>query len=248
MSDLDELIAKIEAVKARPHEAAVDLVEGLTSAYLDDLISKKSTDELVMLTAKVANRRASLALSPSALEPVLGTCRQILSFGAAGLAVVVGFGLNISKFPLLAQKVLCIAGVFYIELMVVSLCVLLLFLLQSRYRYPYLYFDRIGNAWPYFYYSSISIETLPRSPIHLGGLVRGVKSYATDFARFSERVLEEGPRESFRSELQQYFLLVVYQAYRMQFAITLINFFTYGLLGSIVGLAVLLPLVLTRIF
>jgi hypothetical protein len=78
---------------------------------------------------------------------VVGICKQVLAFGIAGIALAVGFLDKLKTVPLGAQKLLAVIGVFYVELLLCSLFVLIMYTLQSRFRYPFLYFDRIGNTW-----------------------------------------------------------------------------------------------------
>jgi hypothetical protein len=121
---------------------------------------------------------------------------------------------------------------------------LILYVLQARFRYPFLYFKNIGNAWPYFYYASISAETprllFPTRASHQAGGVL----YGEDFVRFARHSIEETPAERARVELQQYFLLLAYQGYVNQFSLRLANWFLYGLVGVLLSTLVIVFCVL----
>jgi hypothetical protein len=112
---------------------------------------------------------------------------------------------------------------------IVSICQQML---QARFRYPSLYFENIGNAWPFFYYATIT--PVARAPIQSASQrFVAAAAYAKDFASFSERVLKEEPKERLRAELQQYFLLMSYQGYVHQFSLRLASIFIYGFTGAV---------------
>jgi len=79
-----------------------------------------------------------------------------LAFGGAGLAAALATANNIRNAGATIQSILALVGILYFELTIVSLILLIVYMLQARYRYPYLYLylDKIGNAWPFFYYAS----------------------------------------------------------------------------------------------
>jgi hypothetical protein len=157
------------------------------------------------LSNVIKARRERLSLSSGITDQIVGICQQILAFGAAGIALTVGFIDKIKQLSVAVQKLLAIIGIFYSELVVLSLLVLLWYMLQARFRYPSLYFENIGNAWPFFYYATIA--PVARAPIQTAGQRFAASvTYAKDFASFSEKVLKEAPKERLRAELQQYFL------------------------------------------
>jgi hypothetical protein len=224
-------------------------VEQKASEYVDTLITSSVGPDAVAekppppptadFIEVIKGRREKLALTSSTTDQIVGICKQILAFGVAGLALSVGFSDKIHSFSIPVQKLIVLGGVFYVELVLLSLVVLIWYLLQAHFRYPFLYFEKIGNAWPYFYYSSIS-RTVNRSPIQTARTrVEAGTSFAKDFVKFSEACLKETPEQRLRAELQQYFLLVSYQGYVQQFALRLANIFFYGFVGAAVSTALI---------
>jgi hypothetical protein len=229
-------------------EVIFESIEQKASECVDSLISSsvgpdegpdKHPSKATDIADVIKSRREKLALTSSTTEQIVGICKQILAFGAAGLALCVGFVDKIHAFNAPTQKLVVLVGIFYVELVLLSLVVLIWYLLQSHFRYPFLYFKKIGNAWPYFYYSSIS-RNVSRSPIQ-GASTRAKAgtAYAEDFVKFSRSCLKETPNERLRAELQQYFLLISYQGYVQQFALRLANMFFYGFVGAFVSTALI---------
>jgi hypothetical protein len=222
-------------------ESVFNALEEKASSYVDGLIgSTVSEDDKASEPASktsliidvIKARREKLALTSSTTDQIVGICKQILAFGAAGLALSVGFSEKLHTLNTGIQKVIVLTGIFYVELVVISLVVLVCYLLQAHFRYPFLYFKKIGNAWPYFYYASVSRE-VSRFPIQTARKrVLAGKKYAEDFVRFAERCLNETPKDRLRTELQQYFLLISYQGYVQQFSLRLANLFFYGFVGA----------------
>jgi len=219
-------------------------LEEKTSAYVDSLIESSVKEEdgvstvlptIPTMINVIKERREKLALSSSSTDQVVGICKQILAFGAAGLALSVGFSDKIHTFGIRVQQLIALTGIFYVELVLLSLVVLVWYLLQAHFRYPFLYFKKIGNAWPYFYYSSISRD-VGRSPVQ-DATIRAEAgfSYAEDFVKFSDACLKETPKDRLRAELQQYFVLISYQGYVQQFALRLSNIFFYGFVGAVLS-------------
>jgi hypothetical protein len=253
LSEIEELGTAVSAKLkpwSRPDWAHIfDTVEKKASEYVDSIISSSVGPDAVTdapprppaadFIEVIKDRREKLALTSSTTDQIVGICKQILAFGVAGLALSVGFSDKIHSFSVSVQKLIVLAGVFYVELVLLSLVVLIWYLLQAHFRYPFLYLNKIGNAWPYFYYSSIS-RTVNRSPIQTARTrVEAGKSFAKDFVKFSEGCLKETPKQRLRAELQQYFLLVSYQGYVQQFALRLANIFFYGFFGAAVSTALI---------
>jgi hypothetical protein len=225
-----------QAIFAAIEEKADSFVEALIASTIgaDEKVSETVTKSSAIIDV-IKGRREKLALTSSTTDQIVGICKQILAFGAAGLALSVGFSDKIHNFSVPVQKIIVLTGILYVELVLLSLIVLVWYLLQAHFRYPFLYFEKIGNAWPFFYYASISRE-VNRSPVQgKRERLRAGAFYAEDFIRFSERCLSETPKQRLRTELQQYFLLISYQGYVQQFALRLANLFLYGLVGSAVS-------------
>jgi hypothetical protein len=207
-------------------------IEDVVDQYLTVVIAQINEGDVDKVIQVIKARREKLPLSTGITNQILGICQQILAFGAAGLALTIGFLDKVRAFSVPLQKLLAVVGIFYFELIIVSLLVLVWYILQAHFRYPFLYFNKIGNAWPWFYYASIS--EVPRGPIQLAGTrFRASTSYAKDFLRFAEKSVTEQPHARLRTELQQYFLLMAYSGYVQQFSLRLANLFAYGFAGSV---------------
>lgn len=222
-----------------------DSIDATASQYVDALIamSVRENDSQVSdgaptvsdVLAVVKSRREKLPLSSGTTDQIVGICQTILAFGAAGLALSLGFSDKFHFFSVPVQKLIALTGIFYVELVLLSLFVLIWYLLQARFRYPFLYFKRIGNAWPFFYYGLISAG-INRAPVQTArAKVKAGILYARDFVTFADRCLSETPHEQLRAELQQYYLLIAYQAYANQFSLRLANIFFYGVIGAILS-------------
>jgi hypothetical protein len=218
-------------------KAARDCVDRLLTAIPTDPTAKTT------LLDTVKERREKIPLSTGITDQIIGICQSLLSFGAGGLALSLAFIDKASKLSIPVQKYLAIAGIFYVELVIISILSLILYMLQARFRFPFLYFEKIGNAWPWFYYASISAD-VPRGPVQLSrARLNGSALYAKDFVRFTEKVLDEDYKKKLRNEIQQYFLLMSYQAYVNQFSLRLANFFMYGFVGAFITAVIMLLLV-----
>lgn len=208
--------------------AVEDLADQFVSMRVNQVTPEKAKEWIDIIRA----RREKLSLSSGITSQIVGICQQILSFGAAGVALTVGFMDKIKQFSVGVQKIIAIVGIFYFELILLSLLVLIWYMLQARFRYPYLYFDKIGNAWPFFYYASIT--PVCRSPIQLSTQrFEAATAYASDLVRFTDRTFAEDPVNRLHVELQQYFLLMSYQAYVHQFSLRLASIFMYGFVGAL---------------
>jgi len=212
-------------------------IEGLADQYVERLVAEGTAtlkaDEIDKLSERIRTRRQALQLTSGSRVEILGISKQILAFGGAGLAAALATANNIRSAGATIQAILALVGILYLELMIVSLFVLILYMLQARYRYPYLYFAKIGNAWPFFYYASISND-VPRAAIPTGRQqFAGAYLYAQDFVRFAHRNISETPVQRLRAELQQYFLLISYQGYSNQFSLRLAAVFYYGFAASL---------------
>jgi hypothetical protein len=226
--------AKARAVpwfKAPDYVALFADIEEAAETFLVD-VTESATDPDT-LTERIRKRRSFLSLASDINTEVVGICKQVLAFGAAGLGLSIGFADKLALLSVGLQKAIVIAGIVYFELVLVSLLVLFFYLLQARFRYPFLSFERIGNTWPWFYYASISPE-VPRGPLQTPRQrFFAARLYAADLVRFANRAVAETKKEELRIEIQQYFLLLAYQGYVHQFSLRLTNIFFCGVAGSI---------------
>lgn len=216
----------------------VERIEDIVGPCLDRLVANVSESELSKIIERVKDRRDKLPVTSEIYSEVVGVCKQILTFGAAGFALSLGFADKVIHLPSSIQRLIVVLGIFYLELIATSIIVLLLYLIQARFRYPFLNFARIGNAWPFFYYGSISDE-VPRSPLQLAPIkIRGMTLYGADLMRFAKNAVLESPRQQLKMELQQYFLLMSFMGYVHQFSLRLTNIFLYGVTASVVSLLI----------
>ena len=213
------------------------------NGLLTTTLSQASDDTKKELIEVVKDRRSKLPLSTGITDQIVGICQSLLAFGAGGLALSLAFIDKASTLSVPVQKYLAIAGIFYVELVVVSILALILYMIQARFRYPSVYFKKIGNAWPWFYYASISPD-VPRGPIQPSRQrLKATVLYAKDFIQFTRKVLNEGYPERLRNEIQQYFLLMSFQGYVNQFSLRLANFFMYGFTGAFISMLIMFVLV-----
>jgi hypothetical protein len=218
-----------------PTEEINSKVETVAEDFIQEITGQLTDDDAPKVLERVRRRRADLVTGSDITSEIVGTCQQILAFGGAGLALSIGFADKLSSLTPAWQKLLVIAGIAYFELVVWSLIVLLLHIIQARFRYPFLYFTKIGNAWPWFYYASVSPD-ISRAPLQFApSRVLAAARYAQDLIRFTDKTCAETLRDELRNEIKQYFLLLSYQGYVNQFSLHLTNLFAYGFLSSFVS-------------
>lgn len=206
-------------------------IERAAETLLVDL-SEAATDSET-ITDRIRKRRAALSWASDINTEVVGVCKQVLAFGAAGVGLSLGFADKLTLLAVGLQKAIVVAGIVYFELVLVSLLVLFVYLLHARFRYPFLSFERIGNTWPWFYYASVSPE-VPRAPVQTPKQrLLAARLYATDLIHFAGKTVSETKKQELRNEIQQYFLLLAYQGYVHQFSLRLTNIFFCGLVGSL---------------
>src|SRR5689334_20455 len=218
----------------------LEKIEAEAEDFLNHAVAHLSTPhQRKAVCLSIKDRRDKLALRTGITDQIISICQQILAFGAAGLALTIGFIDKVRLFSPGVQKALTVGGIFYTELVLISLLVLILYMLQARFRYPFLQFTKIGNTWSSFYYASIS-SRVPRSPIQTAHqIILADTLYALDLAKFAMKCVTETPEEKLRNDIRQYFLLISYQGYVNQFSLRLANLFFYGFFGAIVGAIVL---------
>jgi hypothetical protein len=222
----------------------LDRIEEEQKARLIAALAIKTTDELDAIIEKVSQRRQQLHVKPEFTPQVVSASQQILSFGAAGLGLLVAFANRLEEMSPFYLRVVKLTGLFYLDLTVASFLVLILFFFQSRCRYPFLFLKQLGNAVPFFYY-----ETLPRSrwthwmPLKSAkGVLEANRQYLEGFAKFTDHSLDESKMGRARNELQQCFLLIAYQGYLDQFEMQLTHLFLYTVIAglfSVLAIAVL---------
>jgi hypothetical protein len=166
-------------------------IDDQTNAEIATLLGALSDDRRKEILTRIRVRRDKLPLSSDITNQVISVCGTLLGFGAAGVALTVGFVDKIRQLPTIAQKIIVAAGIVYSELAAVSLMVLVLYMIQSRFRYPFLYFKKIGNTWPWFYYATVSPQ-ISRNPVQTSQqLLDAGQHYGADFVAFTHKAVGE---------------------------------------------------------
>jgi hypothetical protein len=240
----------------RDYAAALENLEDGADRDLDKLLAELSEEELDYLLTTIRARRGLLSIGAAYGNEVVATSKQILAFGGAGIGLAAAFLQRLFEVPPFILKTVAVVALFYGNLILLSLYIIFSFSWQARFRYPFLYFKRIGNTVPFFYYQAISADT-PKSMFQSGAVkYEAAKFYQDDLVKFiryhvdSVRSEEEvapdsaddgspvrssllrAKRRIVRDEIQQYFLVVSYQGYVNQFEIRMNNHFLYGITSA----------------
>src|SRR5712691_11128097 len=98
-------------------------IEDELDTSLNAAIAKIPEKDIDTIVQTIKARREKLPLSTGITDRILGICQQILAFGAAGLALTVGFLDKLRGFSVPIQKLLAVVGILYLELVLLSLLV-----------------------------------------------------------------------------------------------------------------------------
>ena len=247
---IEELEIKLKA-ECLSYEDKIGLIDTSCSDMVDQILRKfgknKTPEDLESFRSKISDYRKNLSLSSGITHPIIGICKQVLAFGAAGFALSLGFLDDIENFDLINQKFIAIGGIYYLQLMLVSTYILVLYISQARFRYPFLQFEKIGNTWPFFYYASISEEISYKAFQTKNDSLFANTKYGIDLVKFVKNASSEDALGLIRKELLQHFLLISFQGYINQHSLRLANSFIYGFMGSTIGLAIIVVLTFLRV-
>jgi hypothetical protein len=198
-----------------------------------------SLDEgLKELIDKIRARRSLLSIKPEFTPEVVGIAKQIIAFGGAGFAFVLGLSQLRSAGTISANNVIFFLTLLYVNITAVSMCILIWFFFQARTRYPWLYLDRLGNSNQYFYYNAVPLNYNYR-PFYLRRadekLAQDLNVFLDSLSEFANRSIRETRIEELKNEIIQYHLLIFYQGYLDQYEQQLSHIALYGFLGSLVA-------------
>lgn len=182
------------------YSETLDAIEQQADKELDDLLSQLSPKQIQELLDTIRARRSLITSGPAYQNEVVSISKQMLTFGAAGIGLTVAFAKDLSNLPPLFLRAIGVAGIFYLNLIALSLFSIFVFLWQSRFRYPFLYFRKIGNAVPFFYYQTLSPQT-PRSTFQTAEeKCTAAKLYADDLLSFLHHLLPEMPTDGLSND------------------------------------------------
>lgn len=210
------------------------------------LKTQTGKDQLEAFINRISERRKNLQVKPEFTPQVVGVCQQILAFGIAGLGLVVAFGARIADAAPFWQSVIKAGFLLSLNLTVIAFLVLVWFFVQARTRYPFLFLERLGNAPPFFYYETLR-RTWRYNPLPtLREVFRANCNYLKDLESFAKKLVDEDqdPLKRAKYELQQYFLLIVYQGYLDQYEMQLEHLFLYGSVSGALSILVIWGLLL----
>lgn len=226
---------KGEAAFARRMEK----LEERVNAEIEGIINGKDDKAIDAILERIKDRRSSLHIQPEFTHLVVTISGQILAFGSAGLGLMIAFSNKIPAFTDYWKEIVSLLGLFYIDLVLIALVVLLWFLIQSRIRYPFLYLKHLGNTVPYYYYETLS-RRRSWKPLQLPAdtMISNIY-YLKDLRKYVKYAVSENKKQQLKVELQQFYLLINYQGYLDQFEMQLEHIFLYGLFGSLASVLTL---------
>jgi hypothetical protein len=215
-------------------------LEQEVSEYIDQGIQDlcDEGENLEEMRKEIADRRDRLDLTSGITDEIIGISKRVLGFGVAGGGLVLAFYGNVGVNIYQNQYLISLA-VFLSEISLSSLIVLIMHIYYQRYRYPFLRSREIGNAWQYYYYSALEDESI-RHIAKMPSSDKEMMQYMKNYIKFFDRIKSESEKQKLRGEIQQYFLLLYYQAYSNQFTIRLTNTFIYGFTASLISLLAML--------
>ena len=231
----------------------INELEDSTEKEINYSLSTFDAKQLEEFIELVRHRKGQIDVSPAYGNEVVSISKQILSFGAAGLAFVAAFARDISSLPEEFVLPISFIGLLYFNLVLLSLFIIFLFLYQSRFRYPFLYLKSMGNAIPYFYYRAMSANIPYWFFQTKDNKMKAIEIYLNDLKKFTKYTVESvgdaqneesennlnALKRQAKDELQQYFLLISYQGYVNQYEVRINNYFIYGIVGSVASLIIL---------
>lgn len=150
---VDRECEKIAAIKLTTGKSWSDSLNSIEDLAADVLARVRTAEEreLNRIVEVVGKRRDALSQASEPSEAV-GICKQILAFGGAGIGLTVAFSDKLKTADEKTVKIVLILGTFYFELILASL---LVYLLQTRFLYPFVYLKKIGNTRPWFYTAAV---------------------------------------------------------------------------------------------
>jgi hypothetical protein len=147
---------------------------------------------------------------------------------ASVLVVILSVGLSLS---------VAVAG---------ALIVILMYFAQARFRYPFIYYRQLGNAWRWFYYGNVKANTPEGEFFYRNKEYQQTfaQNYASDLERYASRYVNDSPPEQILEDLRQLFLLNEHDRYKQRFkshmvhaclytACAAITAFVGGIIGSL---------------
>jgi hypothetical protein len=235
--DRGQRLERWTALWKKNPEAALREIENEAVRLTDKVVAQFDETKTDDVLESIKTRRSNLDVKPEFTPTVISACQQILAFGGAGLAVVATFSGRLVDLNWSATwvKVLAVLASFYLNLIIVAFITLVWFFIQARTRYPFLFLQHLGNAVPYFYYRTLSRDHTWWPVRTWKGIARANAQYLDDLVAFVEYHANEDKRSRLKSELCQYFLLIVYQGYLDQFEMQLVHLFLFGLIGNLIA-------------
>ena len=131
---IDELTNRF----GRDHVVALDQIESTADAEIEALLRPLSKEDLEDLLATIRARRGLLSVGAAYGNEVVATAKQILAFGGAGIGLAAAFLQKLTEVPPLILKCVAVVGLFYGNLILLSLYIIFSFAWQARFRYPFL--------------------------------------------------------------------------------------------------------------
>lgn len=126
-----------------------------------------------------------------------------------------------------------------------SVVIVLTYFAQARFRYPFIYYRQLGNAWRWFYYANIKADTPEGEFIYrnVDYQQRYARNYADGLEAYVTRYVNDPLRLQIIDDLRQLFLLMAHDRYKQRFKQHMVHAALYtgftagaaflgGLLGS----------------
>ena len=118
--------------------------------------------------------------------------------------------------------------------------IIILYEIQSKYRYPFLKFPEYGNKWKWFYYGNPFITRIDKNVLFPSKDDEKTKiPYLNGLEHFINNYSKETLDKEIEDNLQQLYLLQVHNYYKNQFYLSLVKLRLISVQVSLLGLFII---------
>ena len=110
-----------------------------------------------------------------------------------------------------------------------SSVIIVFFIFQSKYRYPFLEIDKFSNQWKWFYYGNKFIAKINTNPFYSSKKETDTENYLKGLNFVVNEYKNENLDTEIKSNIIQFYLLQVHNYYKNKFYLQLFNIRKYSI-------------------
>lgn len=184
--------------------------------------ARKTIEHYLKITTETEKRRTDLYTFSL----------KMFTFAISAIFAILGLRSNQTVNTLIGSEIVKYITLFIATIITPSTITIILYYLQSTFKYPFNELDGVSNQWKWFYYGNEHIKGISTSSFIFKDKTKDIESYIDGLKYFTEKYITSKAADTAKINIIQAYLLQVHNYYKNKWVMQLNNVWKYSICFS----------------